>query len=73
MTMFNSNLIEETQELIFERFGDFQKWFKENHPKANSFICAPIEFVDDSSNDLFYRYWQIVDRFQSGNVEYRKK
>jgi hypothetical protein len=63
--MFNSDLIKEVQELVFDRFTDFQKWLQENHPKAESFICAPIE--------LFYRYWQIVDRFQSGNIEYRKK
>ena len=70
---FNTDLIEDTKkQLIFANYSTFKEWVG----SQSSFISAPIEFVndasDDASDEIFWKYWKIVDRFQSGNVEYRK-
>lgn len=69
--MFNSDLIEPTEELYFNSYKDFEQWLEDKHGDAKEFISPVINVM--TNQNQFINNWKLVDRFQSGNVMYRHK
>lgn len=72
--MYNSDLIEHVDNLYFETYKEFKIWLARCHGETTSeFVSQPMEFVDESEGLKFGRVWNLVDRYQSGKVMYRRK
>ena len=62
----NPDLINPIEPLYFQNKAEFEGWLNENFGDPKSFISPPIHLI---TGRLGYK---IVNRFESGNVEYLK-
>lgn len=66
--LHNNDYIDQSEPICFNTYKEAK-----SHLEENGYISEPILIGEEEEDEKFGRVYEIVDRFQSGKVEYRKR